>query len=94
MDDPLRALPLVKVVDVLSTQKEATAALGQTGLQAGKRPVSGVGLCRQEVLAAHAVEGMHLFRIVSECLWCGELRRVKAGPQPILIPEGAQAAFG
>jgi hypothetical protein len=46
MDDPLRAYPLVKVVDVLGTQKQAAATLGQTGLQASKRPVTGVGLCR------------------------------------------------
>jgi hypothetical protein len=45
MDDPLRAHPLVKVVDVLGTQKQAAAALGQTGLQVSKRPVTGVGLC-------------------------------------------------
>jgi 3-hydroxyacyl-CoA dehydrogenase len=43
MDDPLRARPLVKIVDVLGTQKEATAALGQTSLQVGKRPVRALG---------------------------------------------------
>jgi len=80
MDDPLRARPLVKIVDVLGTQKEATAALGQTSLQVGKRPVSGIGHCRKKVLTTHVVEGMHLVRTVSECLWCGELHRVKAGP--------------
>ena len=37
---------------------------------------------------------MHLIRIVGERLWCGELHRIKAGPKPVLVPKGAQAALG
>ena len=47
MDDPLRSSPLVEIVDVLRTQKQAATALRQTSLQAGKRPVSGVRLAER-----------------------------------------------
>src|SRR5687767_494774 len=37
---------------------------------------------------------MHLVRIVSKRLRCGQLHRIKAGPKAVLIAKGAQAALG
>jgi hypothetical protein len=53
-----------------------------------------IGLSRKQVLPAHIVEGVNFVRIAREGTRSGQLHGVKTRPEAILIPEGAQAAFG
>ena len=87
---PVRAGPLVQVVDVLGDHEQVVA---EPALEVGEGAVGGVRLDGRERRPAGVVEPVHEHRLVVEALGRGHLFDPVALPQTVGVPERRDPAL-